>query len=187
MRARDNPFATACLRAAPVRFDPAEVDAFHERFRANGYRGAIVGPHGAGKTTFIGHIAPDFERRGWIVRHHHLRIDDRRIPAPFTADLGPKTLLILDSVEQLGPLAWARFRRRSRAAGGLLITLHAPARLPTVLTIRPSLARLTALVRDLAGPDVDGFEARLRSLFDEHGGNLHDILRALYDECAASS
>lgn len=189
MRARDNPFATGRLHALRVRL-PAGVtwDGLWERFAAMNYRAALVGPEGAGKTTLLEALAPRFEARGFRIRRLQLTRDRPRFdPAELATvwrEVDRRDLILFDGAEQLGPLAWRRFRRRSRAAGGLLVTLHRPGRLPTLLECRTSVELLDDLVGELLGDLTPARRQRNRELFAAHQGNLRLALRAWYDDFA---
>jgi hypothetical protein len=65
MRARDNPFSTD--RVLRVRYRPQGVtwDALMARLEALGWRAAIVGPEGAGKTTMLEDLQPRLAARGF--------------------------------------------------------------------------------------------------------------------------
>src|SRR6185436_6072846 len=69
----------------------------------------------------------------------------------FFASLGPRDLILFDGAEQMGWFAWSRFERRSRAAGGLVITSHRPGMLPTLLETSTTSDLLDDLVEEILG------------------------------------
>lgn len=180
MRARDNPFASD--RVLKVRYRLPEGwtwESLLDRLAALGWRAAIVGPHGRGKTTLLEDLAPRLEARGFRTRMLTLWDDHPRLSSEDQArlrDLGPRDFVLLDGAEQLGRLSWHFLKRRCRRAGGLLITSHRPGLLPTLLECDTSPELLAGIVREL-GVEVSDAE----TLFARHGGNLRNALRELYD------
>lgn len=184
MRARDNPFASE--RVLEIRYrlpDGWTWESLLDRLAALGWRAAIVGPHGRGKTTLLEDLAPRLEARGFQVRplslwddHPRLRSEDRAR----LRDLDSRDFVLLDGAEQLGRLSWLFLKIRCRRAGGLLVTSHRPGLLPTLLECHTSPGLLAGIVRELTGeepPDA----ADMETLFARHAGNLRSALRELYD------
>ena len=186
MRARDNPFATD--RVLRVRYRPQgwTWEQLLARLAAMHYRGAIVGAEGRGKTTLLDDLGERLAARGVGVRHLRLTRErptfDRALLRDFLADLSARDVILFDGAEQLGRLAWWRVARRTRRAGGLVITSHRPGLLPTLVECETSVPLLRGIVADLllgeAGPGAE-------ELFARHGGNVRDALRELYDRYAA--
>jgi hypothetical protein len=189
VRARDNPFRTDRVLDVRYRLASGSWGDLLSRFDALGRRAAIVGPQGSGKTTLLEDLAPRFRAKGYIVRD--LRLDtetprfDPDVLERFFASLTPRDVLLFDGAEQLGAFAWNRFERRTRAAAGLLVTLHLPGRLPTLLETSTSPALLAGLVEQILGPLPPDVQAILPDLYRRHEGNLRDALRELYDRYAA--
>lgn len=96
-----------------------------------------------------------------------------------------RTIILLDGAEQLSRWQWFRLRRQTRQAAGLVITDHAPGRLPTLLECRTSPELLSEIVSELLGDEARGCFPRAEKLLRDHRGNIRDVLRALYDERAA--
>ncbi|HEV3028222.1 MAG TPA: hypothetical protein VG457_11655, partial [Planctomycetota bacterium] len=142
MRARDNPFRSDQVLSIRYRLQSGTWNELLQRFDALGRRAAIVGREGSGKTTLLEDLAPHFRDRGESVRE--LRLDaempgfEGKYLHDFFASLTPRSMILLDGAEQLGRRAWSQFERRSRGAGGLLVTLHQPGRLPTLMETRTS-------------------------------------------------
>jgi len=183
VRARDNPLTVQ--RIATIRYRLAGItwEELLERLAALDYRAALVGPHGHGKTTLLEDLAPHLEARGLRVRRATLHAGDRRLSAAqekaVFEDVSPRDILLLDGAEQLGRLAWLGLRRRSRAAGGLVVTSHRAGLLPTLHECRTTTDLLAAILSDLLGQV--GPLLPPEDLFRRHGGNLRDALRELYD------
>lgn len=155
------------------------------RLESLGCRAALVGPEGSGKTTLLEDLAPRLESRGMRIKP--LRLDDRRrrfsesfLPG-FLADLESHDAILFDGAEMMGPLAWRLFRRRARKAAALIITLHRPGRLPTLVDCATSPELLQEIIYDLVSPDERPDDDEIHRLFTEHNGNLRLALRALYD------
>lgn len=186
MRARDNPFAVQKVEAA-VRFRPQGTswEELLARLEALGYRAAIVGEEGRGKTTLLEDLTPRLETLGFEVHRATLSRQrpslDRRRQAGLLAAAGPRTLLLLDGADELGPVAWRRLRRRSRTAGGLVIATHRPGRLPTLLECTTSPELLAEILRRLHPPALAPPFPSPEVLYARFGGNLRDALRHLYD------
>jgi len=185
VRPRDNPFAVQ--RVLEVRYRlPAGVtwEGLLDRFAALSWRGAIVGPHGHGKTTLLEDLAPRLEARGFRVRTISLRQAHPRLDREDRAvlrSLGPQDVLFLDGAEQLGRLFWMELRLRTRRVGGLVITAHRPGLLPTLFECETSPELLTGIVAELLD---GGEEPGVENLHARHRGNVRDALRELYDRWA---
>jgi len=185
MRAADNPFTVQKVRR--IRYRPAggvTWEALLARLESLGYRAAIVGPHGRGKTTLLEDLAPRLEAQGFRIRSVMLHTGDRFLTRDqrkaLVHDIGPRDLLCVDGAEQLSRIAWASLLARSRAAGGLLITSHRPGLLPTLLDCATTPELLETIVRELAGREVEGIQA----LFLRHGGDVRAALLEMYDRWA---
>jgi len=187
MRPADNPFAMQRIDAIPYEMRGMSWDDLLARLERLGRRSAIVGPHGTGKSTLMEALAARLEARAWQVRYHRLRRDDRAVPSSFLAQLGPTTMLMLDSAGCLGPGAWLDVARRSRSSGALIITAHRPGRLPTLLRTRIDASLMTRLVEALLGGSSPWPPAELEAMLRAHRGNARQVLRELYDRIAASA
>jgi hypothetical protein len=189
VRARDNPFNTD--RVLRIRYELPDGDwpGLLARFDRLRHRAAIVGPHGTGKTTLLEDLQEHLHARG--VPTVALRLDSTHrtfargaLDACF-ARITPAHIICLDGAEQLTRFAWAAFARRTRAAGGLIVTSHRTGLLPTLIECRTSAHLLDRLVsRLLAATPAPPPPATLptpHDLFIKHRGNLRDALRELYD------
>ncbi len=192
MNARSNPFRVERVLER-LRFDPGWLgtswEAIMERARGLGYRAAIRGPHGTGKTTLLEDLGERLERKGFRVRMIKLWRENRKLPEAFRErrgmTFGPSDLVLLDGAEQLGPVTWQRLRARTRAAGGLIVTQHRAGRLPNLIRTATSAGMLEAFARELAGPEWPGIGSiDFADLLRRHGGNVRHALRECYDIAA---
>jgi hypothetical protein len=198
VKARDNPFRVARVLSA-IRYEVPEVSADHgndargavsllPRLEALRYRAAIVGPHGSGKTTLLEDLEDVLARRGFRIMHVRLDADDPRLPREWRSSarlLDAGDIVCLDGAEQLGPIAWLRFRWRARHASGLIVTTHKHGRLATLIECTTSVGLLHRIIERLA-PDAPATAPSAAELFARHRGNLRDALRELYDVYAVA-
>jgi hypothetical protein len=180
--ARDNPFATD--RVLRVRYRPQgwTWEQLLARLAELNHRAAIVGPEGRGKTTLLEDLGGWLRAAGWGVKHLGLSRERRTFARTFLRDffndVSARDAVLLDGAEQMNRLAWWDFARRSKQAGGLVITSHHPGLLPTLVECETSVELLRGIVRDLHPRDpADSLDA----LFRRHRGNVRDVLRELYD------
>jgi len=204
--AHQNPFRSERIEALAFRFPPGVDWTVVERRLdyCNGL-GAIVGPKGTGKTTFLERFAQresDAGRRVQLIRlRPEQRPDARRLALDPTA-----STLLMDSA---GLLSARRLKALARRLGqpwtGIrpsraIVSLHRPGPVavtrtgrvrrlwPTLLRTRCDDALLRQLVADLLGrplePARDG-EIRLDALRRRHRGNLREALAELYDRFAS--
>lgn len=182
--AQANPFGSVRIEALPFEPQGWTWDELWTRLEAFGYRGAVVGPEGSGKTTLLEHIERELVQRGWRVHRLRGSLTRPRLAGTLPPRLGPQDIVIVDSGEAVPWLTWYRLRWRGRKAGGLLVTLHSPGRLPTLVENKTSPELLLRLVRRLV-PEADpALEAAALGLFRRHNGNVRETLRGLYDHAA---
>jgi hypothetical protein len=185
--APENPFATRWMRpgALAYRFPAGQsVERLVETLRANRWRGEITGPHGCGKSTLLAALLPALREAGREPLLQTLHDGQRRLPRELTdAAWTPRTQVIVDGYEQLGRLARARLKRRSRRAGcGLLVTAHAPAGLPELARVAPDLETVVQLVAHLLGQSSAPIaREEIARRFAAREGNVRDVLFDLYD------
>lgn len=187
-RPADNPFASHRVDALPYRGPAISWHDLEHRIDALGGRAAIVGPKGSGKTTLLEAFAHHLQQPAVVVhlpgsdpRPHRTAI--RQLPDPVTSD---HTILI-DSAEQLGPLAWRHLLTRTRRARRLVATFHRPGRLPTLIECTTDPDLLRKLVRELAPDESATLDPTIEGLFNRHRGNIRSCLRDLYDVYAGRS
>ena len=160
------------------------LEQIAERFAAGGFRGALVGPHGRGKSTLMRALSAlplpgdghDPDRR-WIQAQA-----DGSHRAGLHALLRRRGgVLMVDGYDLLGWRDRLAVRRQPR----VLVTSHRPTRLPTLLRCETSPALLARLVGRLSAESLEQLgDAGVDRLFSDHGGNVRDALRALYDRVA---
>lgn len=183
-----NPFRVARIEALAWRAPGFDWEVFLARLDACGYRGAIVGPHGTGKTTLLLEAQARLAARGVTVHYVFLNEETRgkgRVVLEALREVAPETVLFLDGAEQLDPLTWQWLRWRAGKIRGLVITVHRPGRLSTLHTTERSEALLEELLAQLAGDDWARYRARAREHFVRCGGNVREVFFSLYDDCAA--
>lgn len=178
--AADNPFRTSRLLELPVHWGDTSPEALLARWHASGRRGALVGPHGTGKTTCLRALAARLAAEGWNILWLQWHDDGTTTPSDWRAALGPagpRTVVCLDGSENLGPLAAYRIFRYTRGAGGVLATRHRRSWfLPTLALHRPNAEVFAAHAAVLAPDAAD----EARAAFAAARGNAHEAFRRLY-------
>ena len=147
------------------------------RFHALGQRAVLVGRHGSGKSTLLRALAHHLGPVTWL----RLRDDDRHNRGALAAlPVSIPGILLLDGLEQLGPIGWWQVRRR---ASRILATSHHPGRLPTLRRHDTSPELLAQVIAELGEP----LPADHAALFARHQGDVRACLRELYDRAAGIS
>jgi hypothetical protein len=191
LKARDNPFNSERILKIRYRLWDLSWGQLMQRLAEMKYRGALVGPEGSGKTTLLEDLEPAMAALGFTIKWLRLNQTTHSfLPGllqEFYGNLARRDIIFFDGAEQLNWLAWQRFTRNARRAGGLLITTHQNGRLPTLIECRTSANLFEEIVRDLTGEDETEIRPLARGLFQKHQGNLRTALRELYDYCAAVS
>jgi hypothetical protein len=188
MKARVNPFRTDRVQGVRYRMRGETLEDLLDRLRKLGYRAAIVGPKGTGKTTLLEDLelalaALDFE----VIR---LRLDDRNGSFPrgflnrFFSEMSKRNVILFDGAEQMSRLELRRFKRRSKRAGGLVITSHRPGMLPTLRECATSPELLHDIIAELLGTESETICDMAVKLHGKHNGNLREALREMYDKAA---
>ena len=181
-RPADNPFAGRRIEALAYRSPDFSWRRLEDRLESLGRRCALVGPKGSGKTTLMESIAQRIDPPVITVRipgscRHPWRTVRVQLPRAVT---GEHTVLV-DGCEQLGAIGWRRLLHETRRAGALIVTLHNPGRLPTLVECRTDPRLLRDLVNDLAPREAPRLKDGLDELFHRHEGNLRLCFRELYD------
>jgi hypothetical protein len=185
--ADQNPFRVARIEGLAYRAPDFDWEVFLARLEAPGVRGAIVGPHGSGKTTLLLEAQSRLKVRGVPVRYGFLNDDSRykaRQARALVAETPREAVLFLDGAEQLDGLTWQWLRWRTRRLRGFVITIHQPGRLPTIHTTETREPLLRELLEQLLGEEWERYWLRAREHFARCGGNIREVLFALYDDCA---
>jgi energy-coupling factor transporter ATP-binding protein EcfA2 len=191
-RPASNPFATRHTQPGslpPLDADgkPLDLALLVARLqRLPSRTGAIVGPHGSGKTNLLVHLARLLAETGGCIGPLRAR-SCRDVAGIMRAILAapPGTITCIDSWEQLG---WpGRLVVRASAAWrrvGLVVTSHCETELPTLIECHTSRTLLERLVERL--PGAGGMsQSDIDDAFARHGGNLRDSLAELYDRFEA--
>lgn len=186
-----NPFSTRWVRPGAVAYRFAsgfDAEALVARLRDFGWRGAIVGPHGSGKSALLATLAPQVEQSGLIVRSVTLHDGQRRLPGDFAwpACDEPRGVIVVDGYEQLGWIARWKLNSHCRRSGwGLLVTVHscgAAAEFPVLYRASPNLATVERLIEEQLPPHDGLIQAgEIAAAFRDHHGNVRETFFSLYD------
>ena len=187
-RPAENPFSGRRIEGLAYRSPDFSWRRLEDRLDGLGRRCAVVGPRGSGKTTLLEEIACRLESTVAMVRipgscDHPLRTARNQLPRPLTE----RHAVLIDGCEQLGAIGWRRLLHETRRAGALIVTLHQPGRLPTLVECRTDPDLLRILVQDLAPREAPHHQDGLDELFHRHNGNLRLCFRDLYDVFAGRS
>lgn len=179
----ENPFRSGCVDAlgyvSPSGEPWTEIES---RVRATGFRGAIVGPHGHGKSTLMFRLAKldppaGHEEHGVI----QVMPDGSNLRQVKHAIATHKGYLFIDGYDLLPWRTRAALRKRRE----VIMTSHRETRLPTLVRCETTpgllddlVGRLSPNVREALG------ENDLMLLHARHAGNVRDALRELYDRVA---
>jgi len=186
--AHANPFRVSRLHALPYRAPGFSWEAMLNTLRAFHYRGAIVGPHGHGKTTLLLALGERLEDAGFATRYFRMNPVSPFQGASaraFLHDIDAKTILLFDGAEQLGLLAWRRLLSAASRGAGLVVTMHAPCALPTLHRCETSERLMLDLLDDLLGANAVHVRDAALGAYRAHHGNVRAALLNLYDRWAA--
>lgn len=189
---RSNPFATRYIRpgALPFLFPPSvSAESLVADFAQRGWRGAIIGPHGTGKSSLLLALLPEFERQGRKLIQQQLQGGQRALD--WTALARQRwtsaTLVIIDGYEQLS--LWQRLLLRARCyqrGAGLLVTAHQPVQLPTIFTTQPTPELVQRIVQQLVLAGDDRITpGDVAAAFARQRGNIRETLLELFDQYRA--
>lgn len=183
VRPCDNPFNAQRIDALPYIEHAIALDDVMHRLAAHHHRGAIVGPHGCGKSAMLEALGPRLQAKGLRPRPLFMNSDERgRLPRRWRAAIRSATAedaLLLDGYDLLP--RWARLwvLIRSRKAGAVVVTTHQASAFKTIARPQPSRQLLAALLAQLADEDAHRIDAA--SLHKQSRGNLREALRRAYD------
>lgn len=152
------------------------------------YRGAIIGPHGSGKTTLLGDIGTALKRRGMGTKSIFVNDTTSLTQSGRKALLRELTsgeVVLLDGADHVNRFIWPGLKKKIlRKAGGLVITSHRKALLPTLIQCSTNALLFRELVDELesTGELID--RNTLDAIYHENNGNVRAAFRQLYDICA---
>ncbi len=183
----ENPFSTRNVRPGaiayvfPMGLDP---EALLARLAHHDWRGAIVGPHGTGKSALLATFIPAIQRSGRSVVHYELHDRQRRLPkTPVPPKDSKDVVIVVDGYEQLS--WWNRTRLQQhcrRKEWGLLVTSHQELGLPTLIRTSVDAELACRLVHAMLPPgDKTISDTDVTRAFARHDGNLRETLFTLYD------
>ena len=189
MRPQDNPFAMVRLEQA-LAFRPEWLgqswDSLLAQAKATRGKQAVVGRHGAGKTTFLDGLATRLSACGHTVIRMFFNDTARRLK-PVTAslanDLGD-TIVLLDGDKHLSLIDRVRLTRCLAGARLVLCTRHRRSLLPVFLHLDPDTTLLHRCVREADGPNYPRLAPQLDAWFRSERGNIRHVLRRCYDAMA---
>ncbi len=181
-----NPFSTCWIRPdrCSYRFPSAGQPGqlMESLLQAGG--GQVIGPHGVGKSTLLFTLQAELIKRGYQVARIQLQADQRHLtPRRAAKTMAATSWLIVDGFEQLPAwrrwtLAWQCRRRRVH----LLVSSHRCHRFPFTWRLAPGPELACSLVEEFqreVGTIVTPED--VKQLFQEHQGNIRELLFACYD------
>jgi hypothetical protein len=191
MKARDNPFGAGRVHKLDFRLRGISWETLMKRLANLNYRAALVGPHGAGKTTLVRAMEPGLIEKGFVIKRLRLTEDqpafDGEFIRSFFRGLRCCDMVLLDGAEQMDWMTWNLFRWRCRVAGGLIITTHRPGRLPMLYRCETDEALLIDLLGELlSAPVTMKMRREAAHLFELYRGNIREVCRDLYDQFAVN-
>ncbi|MDA7979003.1 MAG: ATP/GTP-binding protein [Pirellulales bacterium] len=160
----------------------------------NKWLGAIVGPHGSGKSTLVAAFRNHLEAAGKQICVIELHNGQRKLPwsdlrtfvkASDIEECDGRVLFI-DGYEQLSVWQQARLRRYSKRTDlGFVVTAHTPpAKIPTLIYTETPSDVVKAVLRQLLTNEPELLTrcvALSAELIKRYSGNLREVLFALYD------
>ena len=185
-----NPFRVNCIHSLEYTNAELDLDALLLRLKAMGNRGALVGPHGHGKSTLMRELGFKLTGKGYPVHTIQLTEDAPALSLEMWQllnGLTSDTWLFLDGAEQLGYWAWRQFYRKTLRFQGLIITRHTPGRLPVLYTCCTSPALLDTLLARLCPVVSKQIHETAHILYKEKNGDLRAVFLELYDRVAEGS
>tara|TARA_R110001592_G_scaffold99251_2_gene282928 strand:+ start:1643 stop:2230 length:588 start_codon:yes stop_codon:yes gene_type:complete len=185
-----NPFRVSRIESLAYRAPGFTWEAFLNTLATHQYRGAIVGPHGTGKTTLMLETQERLAATGLAVTYGFLNEETPRpgrVARRIVRDTPKDTVLILDGAEQLDALTWRWVCWTARRLRGFIVTTHTPGRLPTLYRTQSCQATLRELLGELNPEDLESRWPRAREHFNQNKGNIRDVFFDLYDDCTQTS
>lgn len=183
IRPSENPFNAQRLDSLRyVEFDH-RLSEIATRLKRHGYRGAIVGPHGCGKSAMLQALGEELMGHGLSPLPLFVNSDQRgTLPQDWQRTIRKARhtdALLLDGYDLLP--AWARLwvLLNARHAGAVLVTAHQDAYYKPIARPISSPCLLRQLIESLCPSSSSMIDAN--RLFHDARGNLRDALRNAYD------
>ncbi len=182
IKACNNPFNSRQVEAVP--YYGESVDTICTRFAQMNCRGAIVGPHGNGKTTLLHELISQLKTADRNICHIFLN-DKKSLSLPQLLKIVSKkhynTILIIDGAEQLNLPAWKAIEYTSRKNfSGLLITTHTQGMLETLTECNTSIETFCRIVDTILNSKNSIDQNILKTIYNKHKGNIRNCLSELY-------
>ncbi len=145
------------------------------------YRGELVGPHGAGKSTMLTDVCSVLQGRGYSVARWQCRDTQRLFPRGWMTDLRRKNVIVIDGAERLAPGLLSVIRLLTFCfSRSLIITMHQPSGFGALISVQPCAMALEQKALHLGAP-VE-ITATLGQRLADHQGNCREVLFDLYLE-----
>lgn len=149
--------------------------------KRHGYRGAICGPAGAGKTVLLQALGDELMAHGLSPLTLRLQEDRKQaLPTAWRRTIRKARhtdALLLDDYDLLPRWARAWVWVRSMRAGAVVVTTKRNTRFKTLARPKPTVGLLKKLVEQLTPTKAK--EIDCANLFEESQGNMRVALRAL--------
>lgn len=184
----ENPFSARFVRPGviPYIFPPGcSLESVYEVFLKNQRLGAVIGPHGAGKSAFITALTDWMETNSQPCLQLELHDGQRTLDQTTWQQLETlhDTVVTVDGYEQLS--AWSRYQLRRvcrKKHLGLIVTAHSDIELPLLYAPEPNEDLAWQIVQYLlARGDALITREDVQVSFSRHQGNLREMLFDLYD------
>lgn len=190
--ARENPFVVQRTDALPFDFRDtpfANINEFFEHVAGAGFRGAIVGKHGQGKTTLLCDLHSLMKKRDQDCELIFVPSDrsEQKAVIQNLIDRGcDGAVLLIDGLERVPFFARHHLVSSSKQFAGFIATTHFRGRLRTLVHCQSSPETLVGILQSL-GTANENLVSRALDLWANHRGNVRSVLRDLYDLRAEGS
>ncbi|GAB4135745.1 hypothetical protein [Thermopirellula anaerolimosa] len=184
----ENPFSARFVRPGAIPYifpEGHSPESIFALFRDHRRQGAVVGPHGVGKSALLAALRGYLAEKNEPFLHLELHNGQRSLSPDDRTRLESlwEGTVLMDGYEQLH--SWSRYQVRRlcrRRKLGLLVTAHSAVELPAIFTPEPSSDLAWRIVEYLLqqGEPLIARED-VEACFSRHGGNLREMLFELYD------